>query len=54
MFILNVPWHARSIIFTSTAAVGGFKLYILKGFKTRVSFDFEIEYEYMTFINRLR
>ena len=50
MFILNVLWHARSTIFTSTAVVGGFKLYNLKGFKTRVLFEFEIEYECMKFI----
>ena len=53
MFILNMPWHARSNIFTSTAVVGGFKLYISKGYKTPESFNFEIEHEYITFILRV-
>ena len=53
MFILNVLWHARSTIFTSTAVVRGFKLYILKGFKTRESISFAIEYEFITYIERL-
>ena len=54
MFILNVLWHARSTIFTSTAVVGGFNLYILKGFKTRESISFAIEYEFITYIERLK
>ena len=33
MFILNLLWHARSTIFTSTEVVRGFQLYILKSLK---------------------
>ena len=54
MFILNVLWHARSTIFTSTAVVRGFKLYILKGFKTRESISFAIEYEFIAYIEHLQ
>ena len=53
MFILNVLWHARTTIFTSTAVVGSFNLYILKVFKTRESISFAIEYEFITYIERL-